>query len=191
MDENIVKKLVNKLMKSAQLVLTLAYLMAIAIGMLFNYQKYDAFEINIFDYASIFDFLIAPFADFKIVAFTVLTLLLTYLLFKGDVYWKENFPSSYSKSSFNLERYSWYRKIKGALFFVIFIWYLTMVSQYYGKISYQNTLTQDNVKVYYINGDKVEGILIGKTSDTLFLFIGEKGVFVVPIAANLQGILIK
>lgn len=77
MDENIVKTLVNKLMKSAQLILTFAYLLAIGIGMLFNNQKYDAFGINIFDYSSIFDFLIAPFADFRIVAFAIVTMVIT------------------------------------------------------------------------------------------------------------------
>ncbi|MGL4584975.1 MAG: hypothetical protein ACRCVU_18580 [Flavobacterium sp.] len=190
MDENIVKKLVNKLVKSAQLVLTLAYLMAIGIGMLFNSQKYSAFGINIFDYASIFDFLIAPFADFRIIVFAIITMVLTYLLFKGDTYWKEKFPANYSKSTFNLEQYSWYRKIKGGIFILIFIWYLMMMAQYYGKRTYGETLDQEVTKIEYIGGEIIEGLLIGKTSDMLFLLVDKK-VKAIPISANLKTIQIK
>ncbi|ALU26961.1 hypothetical protein [Myroides odoratimimus] len=190
MDENIVKTLVNKLMKSAQLILTFAYLLAIGIGMLFNNQKYNAFGINIFDYSSIFDFLIAPFADFRIVAFAIVTMVITYLLFKGDAYWKEKFPANYSKSIFNLEQYSWYRKIKGGVFIFIFIWYLILMAQYYGKRTYVETLQQETTKIEYIGGDVIEGILIGKTSDMLFLYVNQE-VKAIPISANLKTIQIK
>ncbi|WP_121965035.1 hypothetical protein [Myroides sp. N17-2] len=190
MNENIIKEIINKVLKSMQLVLTLAYLMAIGIGMLFNNQKYDAFGINIFDYASIFDFLIAPFADFKIIAFTFLTILITYSLFKVDLYWQEKFPLSYSKSTFNLERYSWYKKVKGIMYFVVFVWYLIMASYYYGKVSYKHTLMQQSIKIEYIGGEILEGILIGKTSDMLFLYV-DNDVKAVPISANLKTIQVK
>ena len=35
----------------------------IAIGMLFTFQRYDEFGINIFEYTDVLDFLIAPFGD--------------------------------------------------------------------------------------------------------------------------------
>jgi len=190
MNENLIKEIINKVLKSAQLVLTLAYLMAIGVGMLFNYHKYEAFGINIFDYSSIFDFLIAPFADFKIVVFTVVTLCLTYLLFKGDAYWKKKFPNSYSKSIFNLEQYSWYRNLRHIMYFVIFIWYLVMAAQYYGRSSYKNTLIQEPVKIEYAGGEVLEGIMIGKTSDMLFMY-SDKEVKAIPISANLKTIQIK
>ena len=184
------KTLVNKLMKSAQLIMTFAYLLAIGIGMLFNDQKYGAFGINIFDYSSIFDFLIAPFADFRIIVFAIVTMVFTYVLFKGDAYWKEKFPSSYSKSIFNLEQYSWYRKIKGGIFLVIFVWYLILIAQYYGKQTYAEILQQEFTKIEYIGGDVIEGVLIGKTSDMLFLYVN-KEVKAIPISANLKTIQIK
>lgn len=164
MDENIVKTLVNKLMKSAQLILTFAYLLAIGIGMLFNNQKYNAFAI--------------------------VTMVITYLLFKGDAYWKEKFPANYSKSTFNLEQYSWYRKIKGGVFILIFIWYLILMAQYYGKRTYVETLQQELTKIEYIGGEIIEGILIGKTSDMLFLYVNQE-VKAIPISANLKTIQIK
>lgn len=60
MKETKTSQLIDKVLGSFQVFLTLSYLFAIGIGMLFNYYKYNYFGINIFDYASVFDFLIAP-----------------------------------------------------------------------------------------------------------------------------------
>ncbi|MEA4809748.1 MAG: hypothetical protein VB136_10935, partial [Macellibacteroides fermentans] len=38
------------------------YILAIGIGMLFNYTKYNNFDINIFQYSDVLDFLIIPFS---------------------------------------------------------------------------------------------------------------------------------
>lgn len=48
--------------------------------MLFSYQEYKHISINIFDYADMFDFLIAPFADSKIILFSSFTFALCYLV---------------------------------------------------------------------------------------------------------------
>ncbi|TDS52098.1 hypothetical protein [Myroides indicus] len=66
MNQTLIKNIFEKIIKEIQSVITLLYLFTVGIGMLFNYYKYTEFGINIFDYAGIFDFLIAPFADIKI-----------------------------------------------------------------------------------------------------------------------------
>ena len=101
--------------------LTLTYLFAIGIGMLFNHYKYSAFNINIFDYATVFDFLIAPFADFRILLITLVTINITYLLYLGDKYWQEHYPQNYTRFTFNIERFTWYRKIKRSFSLFLFL----------------------------------------------------------------------
>ncbi len=86
--------------------------MAVGIGMLFNYQKYSEFDINIFDYSDVFDFLIAPFADFNILLFALSSSIVVFLLLRIDVFWKKKFPKSYSIVSFRLDRKNWFNSFR-------------------------------------------------------------------------------
>lgn len=58
----------NLTLNKIQGIAPLAYAAMVAIGMLFEYHRYKIFGINIFQYADIFDFLIAPFKDFNIIS---------------------------------------------------------------------------------------------------------------------------
>ena len=49
--------------------LPIGYLIMVIIGMIFNYFRFDMFGLNIFQYASVFDFLISPFEDMHILLF--------------------------------------------------------------------------------------------------------------------------
>lgn len=73
MKEGLIKDAYEALIKELQTILTIAYIFSVAIGMLFTYHKYNEFNINIFDYADILDFLIAPFSDFTIFWFIIAT----------------------------------------------------------------------------------------------------------------------
>jgi len=66
MEKNSKKTTYEIIIKELQTVITISYLFTVGIGMLFKYHKYDEFGINIFEYADVFDFLIAPFSDFFI-----------------------------------------------------------------------------------------------------------------------------
>ena len=177
----------GSIIKNFQILLTSFYLFAIGIGMLFSSFKFKAFGINIFDYASIFDFLIAPFADFKIFVFTIVTVFLTYLLFKLDHFWQGNFPEQYSKSVFFLDRYSFYNKAKAGFTLLCFVLYLIFAANLYGSYSYQKVLDTPRVSVEFSSGVKQSGLLIGKTSDILFLY-NDNTVDVVPLNAVVQRI---
>ena len=56
MSEGIIKDAYEAIIKEIQTVFALLYVIAVGIGMLFNYQKYSEFGINIFDYSDVFDF---------------------------------------------------------------------------------------------------------------------------------------
>src|SRR5690554_6351763 len=102
--EQRIKNTYKLLLKDSQTILGISYVNAIRVGMLFTYQKYSKFGIYIFDYASIFDFLIAPFSDFRILFLTIISLVGTYFLFVFDAFHQHRFPKSYSKVNFGLDQ---------------------------------------------------------------------------------------
>ena len=107
MKEGVIKNAYELLLKDFQTIITLFYLLAVGIGMLFNYQKFSAFGINIFEYADVFDFLIAPFSDYKIIVFAVFSLIVPYLLYLFDAYYKKNHSESYEKMNFGYDKKVW------------------------------------------------------------------------------------
>ena len=80
MKEGLIKDTYELIFKEIQTVITIFYILIVGIGMLFTYHKYSEFGINIFDYADVFDFLVAPFSDFKILLFSTITITLVFLL---------------------------------------------------------------------------------------------------------------
>lgn len=190
MKSNLFKDLFNKAVKEIQSLVTISYLLAVGIGMLFNFFKYKKFGINIFDYAGIFDFLIAPFADYRILLFTVATIVITYMLYQLDEYWQRKYPESYKRFSFNMDRYENYRKIKGSFTFIIFIFYLFIAADIYGRLTKRLIVEEDAITLRFTDNEKVVGKLIGKTNDVIFLST-YSGVKIVPIASNIKEIRLK
>ena len=80
--------------------LPIGYLIMVIIGMIFNYFRFDMFGLNIFQYASVFDFLISPFEDMHILLFIFGSILLVLFTMKMDKLWKKHFPKSYKKWTF-------------------------------------------------------------------------------------------
>lgn len=89
MKEGLIKDAYELIIKEIQTIITVSYIIAVAVGMLFNFQKYAEFDINIFDYGDVFDFLIAPFSDVYIILFATVSILIVYLLLIMDSYWKK------------------------------------------------------------------------------------------------------
>lgn len=96
MKEGLIKDAYELIIKEIQTIVTISYIIAVAVGMLFNFQKYDEFDINIFYYGDVFDFLIAPFSDVYIILFATVSILIVYLLLRMDSYWKKKWPKVYS-----------------------------------------------------------------------------------------------
>ncbi len=72
-NEGLIKNSYELIIGELQTIISISYIVAIAIGMVFLFEKYSQFGINIFDYADVFDFIIAPFADLKVLLSFYLT----------------------------------------------------------------------------------------------------------------------
>lgn len=55
-EQGLIKDAYELILKEIQSIVTVLYILMVGLGMLFNYQKYSEFGINIFEYADIFDF---------------------------------------------------------------------------------------------------------------------------------------
>ncbi len=134
MKEGIIKDAYELVIKEVQTIISISYIAAVGIGMLFNYQKYILFGINIFDYADVFDFLISPFSDVKILSFTVISILLALLIAYLDILWKKKFPEAYSRFNLGWDEKSWFTTMRVISTAILIVLYLIIASGIYGKI---------------------------------------------------------
>ncbi|MEA4918334.1 hypothetical protein [Proteiniphilum sp.] len=186
MDKRIINNVLNsKILKELQSIATILYIFGVGIGMLFNYYKYMEFGINIFDYATILDFLIAPFADFKIIFFTLVTFLITWLIYRLDVIWKRYHPASYSRFSFNLTKFSWYKTLESFFSIIVFIVYLFVSATIYGKVSKKVSLSQTEVSIRFNDNETISGQMIGRAGNTIFL-LQDNAVKAIPSSSSMK-----
>lgn len=185
MKEGIIKDAYEKIIKEIQTILTISYLLMVAVGMLFNYHKYAQFGINIFDYADVFDFLIAPFSDPKILLFSVGSVFISYLIIRLDFALKKMFPRWYSISNFGLDKRKWFETYRTILLSSVFIIYLFIAASSYGGITAKKIRDQKPITITFQDDSIKKGILIGKTKDVLFILNNCK-VDAIPISASVK-----
>jgi hypothetical protein len=190
MEEGIIKDVYEKVLKELQTIITLSYLLMVAVGMLFKYRLYAEFGINIFDYADVFDFLIAPFSDPKILLFSFASLIFSYALLKLDGIWKKKFPRWYSMSNFRLDKKAWFENYRRGAYFFLFIVYLFVAAKFYAEDTAEKIRQQEPVTVQFSDNTTKNGILIGKTKDILFL-LKNKRVDAIPLSSAVKEYQIK
>ncbi len=189
MKEGLIKDTYELIIKEIQTIITLLYLLAVGIGMLFNYQKYSEFDINVFTYSDVFDFLIAPFADFNILLFALASSAVMFLLLRIDLFWEKKFPNSYSKVNF-FYRKKWYNSFRYITFSFGFIVYLYVSADFYGSFTKNKIENSEPITIRFEDNEVKSGKLIGKTKDILFLLKNDS-VEAIPITAVVKEIKLK
>lgn len=180
-EEGIIKDRVEAVLKELQTVISVFYIMMVGIGMLFEYQKYNLFGINIFEYADVFDFLIAPFKSPTIFLFILLSLVLTYAIFKLDIFMQKKWSKFYGVLSFGWDKKSWYPTFRYFTMVVIFIVYIFVSSKKLAENSESDFLqNNETVSIVYADNSKISGKIIGKTTETMFFFTNGR-VKIIPI----------
>lgn len=190
MKEGIIKDAYEAIIKELQTVLTLFYVLAVGVGMLFNYQKYSEFEINIFDYSDVFDFLIAPFSDFNIILFLIISIGFVFLIFGLDTFWKRKHLKSYSILNFGIDKKKWFKSFRYIGFMITFIFYIYSSADFYGRFIKKNIQNQAPISIRFADNEIKTGILIGKTKEIIFLLNGDH-VDAIPITSLVKEIKIK
>lgn len=162
-----------KKLKQLQAIIPIAYLVVVFIGMLFEYVRYKVFGINIFQYADVFDFLIAPFKDLTIIYYLIFTILAWFGLHKLDAYFKR-FPKFYYYFNFGLSKKKWYQKFTKLSFAFTGVSYVFVSSFFVAGIGKKEVLeNKNNIEITYADNEVVTGSLIGKTKEVIFLYTDE------------------
>lgn len=190
MEENQPERKNYLLNTDIQTILGLSYIFAVGIGMLFTYQKYAAFGINIFDYADVFDFLIAPFSDLSIILFTFSSLSIVYALFILEVWWRRKFPKLYSTIYLGIDKKNWFRVYQVLAFTVLAVLYVYSASVIYGRVTVKKIRGAEPINLRYSDNEIKEGIMIGKTKEVVFM-LSDSVVSAVPITGLVKEIEIR
>lgn len=190
-DEGIIKNSYELIIKELQTLISISYIIAVGIGMLFSFQKYHRFGINIFDYADVFDFLIAPFSDIKVLLFSLVSIFFGIALIRFDINWKKKHPESYSKINMGMDKKKWFNPVRYTVYSIVLLGYLYMASDRYGdsaKKQIENESIMIGVK--FNDGEVKNGVFIGKTTEYIFLKSNEK-ITAIPIKSMVKEIEIK
>lgn len=191
MREGFIKDTTELVIKEIQSVITIGYLFLVGIGMLFTYQRYEEFGINIFEYADVFDFLIAPFRDLGIVGFTVATSLFVSFFYFMDIFVARRFPKTYSKLSFHMDQSPSYKWVRLGGFAFMLITYIYFGADAYGSRSARQALEQDPISITFTDGSQERGFFLGKTQEVIFLQKGKgkkASIHIYPISTGVQEI---
>ncbi|MEQ9425907.1 MAG: hypothetical protein RJQ09_15895 [Cyclobacteriaceae bacterium] len=181
------RNLMEVFFKDVQALVTISYLLMVGIGMLFNHQKYAEFGINIFQYADVFDFLIAPFEDYVIILLALGSTLIPFVLYRLDDYFKLKFPKFYSIISFKLDQFAWFDRTRYVGFAVLVVFYVFLAADRFGDLSKTRINESGNVQLRFADNEIITGRLIGKTQETMFLLIEDK-VKIVPLTSLVKDI---
>lgn len=157
------------------------YILAIGIGMLFNYTKYNNFDINIFQYSDVLDFLIIPFSDLLILLFTIMSILIVYGIYQLDAWWQKRFPGLYSKFNFRLDSKPWFDAYRQISFLLIFLLYLVIAANVYGKVVRNQIEESSPIALQFTDNENITGRYIGKTKDVLFFIDHQNNVKATPL----------
>ena len=162
-NEGLIKDSYELIIKEFQTLISVFYLLLVGIGMVFNFHKYSEFGINIFQYADVFDFLIAPFQDIFIILFSLLSTIIPYAAFRFDSYLMKNKPETYSKLNFGFEKKSWFNAYRIIIYSSLFIFYLSEAGSGYGKYFKNRIQDQSTLSIVMLDSKIEQGKLIGKT----------------------------
>ena len=184
-DEGLIKDYYEVILRELQSVLAAGYVLMVAIGMLYNYFRYEPFGINIFEYADVLDFLIAPFEDILILLITLVALLIPYLLFRLDVWYQRRFPRSYHWLAAGQSRKPWYNRFRSVMMVSFLFYALVIGAMAYGSNIERNIHEEPLVTFFYSDGTEENVRLIGKTHEVYFVHTLDHATQVVPITASL------
>ncbi len=179
MENKTFKKEYDRIVNELPCILPIGYLIMVIIGMIFNYFRFDIFGLNIFQYATVFDFLISPFEDMHILIFIIGSMLLVLFTMAMDRLWKKHYPKSYQKWSFGWVNKSWYKPCSYLFVITAYIFY---AAYFYGAYNYKNVHEKKDITVRYQNNETLTGKQIGKVGNALFLLCGDE-VKVIPATA--------
>ena len=182
-DQGLIKDRFELIIRELQNLLAFGYVCLIILGMMFEIGYYSFFGINIFEYAGVSDFLLAPFR--RPVSLMILFIIGVYLMvtYPMDVWMAKNWPRFYRILNFGIvkaERSSVYRNI---VFVFTALTLIILLSVDQGSKGFKKVQSgENNYHVIFAENQKeMYGRKVGQTSSYLFLMDSIEQIKVIPI----------
>jgi len=160
----------------------------VGLGMLFHHQKYSEFGINIFQYADVLYFLIAPFEDIRILLLSTFIFALHFVATTTDNAMQRKTPRLYKIFNLGLESKTWHKTFGRVIGIIMVPVLLAMYANAYGETTKKRIIESSKFTTLHFNSnDSITGKFIGKTDTVLFL-LHENVVKAIPIASTVKAI---
>ncbi len=185
-NEGLIKDRFELLLGELQTIIYVFYGLLVGLGMLYNYFRYREFGINIFEYASVLDFLIAPFSDLRILLMAAGVCLFCYLMYRFDLWIARKYPRFYNVMAFGQAKRRGYKNFRNISLFLTLIWCIGVYAFAYGKMSERDVRNSPLITLVYNDGSEDSGRMIGKTSEVYFLLKGNDSVEIIPLSGDLR-----
>lgn len=175
----------------SQAYITLGYLTIVVIGMMFDYKYYSHFAINIFEYADILDFLLAPVKNLELILFAVASLIFVLLIFQLDKVMKRKWPKFHNRFNMGMSD-ALLKKYRPVMFAVALLAYLGVASDLYGDRMFKRFQeSAKEIEVIFESDQRVlKGKLIGKNADYILMQTDDSAVKAIPVSSDVQEIII-
>jgi len=176
--EEKVKNLFKVFENDKTLFFTVSYLLLTAIGMIFSGAYFLVFDINILDYSQVSDFILIAFKDPFYLLFTLMTVILTVLIYYLNKWLIIKFPKYFLRQ----EEKIWARWVKqtGNYYFwsymLVLLLYIPESAYIYARYKSKEIKAGkgQTVQVYYNSGPHTLKdsfpTLVGTTSNFIFLY---------------------
>ncbi len=191
-DALLTQQFLRFLQKWGQSLFPFFYLILVLIGMLFEYAYYQHFNINIFAYSDVLDFLLAPAKDIAIIVFTLISFGLVLLVVWWDNFLAVKTPKIYKYMHMGFHRKPWFNTYRTISFYFVLLLYAYMGAMIYGEARAKAVKTYSKITVYFQANDAeldfYEATLIGKNKDYLFLLDSLDYVRIVPSNSQVKEI---
>lgn len=181
----------NRPTLDSQAYITLAYLTTVAVGMMFDYKYYSNFSINIFEYADVLDFLLAPVKNIQLTVFAFGSFAAVWIFFWLDKLWQSRWPNTYKRFNFGFSVET-LNKHRPFIFVFSMVAYLALSSTFYGERMFEEYReSPEEIEIVYESNQRViKGSLIGKNSDYVFLEDKDGVIKAIPVSSDVQEIII-
>lgn len=164
------------------------YFVAVLLGAAFSWAKYSRAGINIFEYATVFDFLVMPLRNKLCIFFATVPFIsvATSILYdkKASKIAAKNPKSNWARQ-FDSKFVSACRSIPGKI--LIFVLYLFVVARIYGALLGYNVRFDPIIKIEFNDNTTLRGFKFGQIEKYIFLYTGNEQV-VVPIDNEIKTI---
>lgn len=181
----------ESIMHFSKNVLPAFYVFTILLGAVFAWAKYSREGINIFEYATVFDFIVMPLRNklsifFAIIPFAGLASLLHFEHWY-EKYKKRNPNSKWvGNSNTALDRFA--HSIAGKT--LLFIVYLLLVTRVYGDLQHHNLGFSPLRKIEFNDGTTLKGLKFGQTENYIFLYTNTE-IVAVPLHNEVKKITLE